>query len=105
MAEEKNMAVRKSISLGKAGIFVKIAFILAILILIVICVTYLIKYSELIQRKAQLERQLEQVSEEIEELNYYIRSPMDEHYVKKFAKELLGLVPADAKVYIPENSR
>ena len=40
--------------------------------------------------------------EKIEELKYYIASPIDERYVRKFAGELLGLVPSDEKIYVTE---
>lgn len=88
--------------LGKAATFVKIALIFIIIFLLVISVNKLMKYSALLERKEEIQKKIDALNEEIDELKYYISSPMDEQYVKKFAKELLGLVPSDEIIYITD---
>lgn len=86
--------------LGKAGIFIKISAVIIVLFLVIISIKLLVDYSELLEQKKILQRNLEKLDTEIDELRYYITSPMDADYVRKFAKELLGLVPSDEVIYI-----
>ncbi|MCQ2427361.1 MAG: septum formation initiator family protein [Clostridia bacterium] len=85
--------------LGKAAIFVKPALIIISLLLIFMSVFTYIEYSELVTERRRCEETLKKLDGEIEELKYYISAPMDEAYVRKFAREKLGLVPADEKIY------
>jgi len=85
--------------LGKAAIFVKPAIIAIALILIIMSVVTYLEYSELITEQDRCKDTISRLDGEIEELKYYISAPMDETYVRKFAKEKLGLVPADEKIY------
>ena len=85
--------------LGKAAIFVKPAIIVVCLLLIVMSVRIFFDYSELLAERERREAELSRLNEEIDELKYYISAPMDEAYVRKFARERLGLVPADEKIY------
>lgn len=88
--------------LGKASFFIKLAVLLIVVILIIMSAKLIMDYSELRKRSDQLREQIRQEEEKIEELKYYIASPIDERYVRKFAGELLGLVPSDEKIYVTE---
>ncbi|MBQ7591096.1 MAG: septum formation initiator family protein [Clostridia bacterium] len=89
--------------LGKASVFVKPALIIVSVILLVISVYYFIEYSETVTERRERESELRRLDEEIEELEYYISAPMDEIYIRKFARELLGLVPSDEIIYITDS--
>jgi cell division protein FtsB len=91
--------------LGKAGIFIKISAVIIVLFLVIISFKMFMDYTRLLQQKEILEKNLEKLDGRIDELNYYISSPMDENYVKKFAKELLGLVPPDEVIYITDGDK
>ena len=86
--------------LGKAAAFVKIALIFTIIFLLIISLNKLMTYSELLETEKEYQAKIDELNERIDELNYYISSPVDEQYVRKFAKELLGLVPPDEIIYI-----
>ncbi|MBO4321740.1 MAG: septum formation initiator family protein [Clostridia bacterium] len=92
-------AAEEDSPLGKAAIFVKPAIILISILLIVMSVCIYLEYSELVTERQRKEAELARLGEEIDELKYYISAPMDETYVRKFARERLGLVPADEKIY------
>ncbi len=93
-------AVNEDTPLGKAGIFIKISVVIIVLFLVIISLKLFMDYTELLEQKEILQRNLEKLDNEIDELRYYITSPMDANYVRKFAKELLGLVPSDEVIYI-----
>ena len=89
-------------SFGKASFFVKLALLLIVVILLVRTAVMIMEYARLSQRTRELREMIAAREEEIDELNYYIASPIDEHYVRKFARELLGLVPPGEKVIITD---
>ncbi|MBO7376705.1 MAG: septum formation initiator family protein [Clostridia bacterium] len=87
---------------GKASFFVKLALLIIVIILIIRTVVMIMEYAKLAERTRELKAKIAAEEEKIDELNYYINSPIDEHYVRKFARELLGLVPSNEKVIITD---
>lgn len=86
-------------SVGRAAIFIKLALILVILMVLITSLNMFVKYNELNERKAELEAQIGEKREEIEELRYYINSPFDADYIIRVARDELGLVLPEDKVY------
>jgi len=86
--------------LGKASFFVKLATIIVVIIILTLSVIQFMEYSKLENEKKEKEKRLEELQSKIDELNYYISSPIDEYYVRKFAWEIFGMVPSDGDVII-----
>ena len=62
-------------------------------------VSNIIEYNELCDKKEQLEQNIYDCKEDIEELEYWIKAPMDDEYIMKFAREKLELFRADEIVF------
>ena len=62
-------------------------------------VSNIIKYNEIERQKEELEQQIHDCKEDIEELEYWIKAPMDDEYIMKFAREKLELYRADEIVF------
>ena len=83
--------------------------ILSIVICVSICVLFvsafvalvsnIMKYNEIKAQKEQLEQEIHDCKEDIEELEYWIKAPMDDDYIMKFAREKLELYRADEIVF------
>ena len=83
--------------------------VLTIVITVSICVLFIasfitlvsniIKYNEIQDRKEQLQFDIYNCNEDIEELKYWIKAPMDDDYIMKFAREKLELYRADEIVF------
>ena len=83
--------------------------ILSIVICVSICVLFvsafvalvsnIMKYNEITAQKEQLEQEIHDCKEDIEELEYWIKAPMDDDYIMKFAREKLELYRADEIVF------
>ena len=79
--------------LGKAAIFVKMGIIVASIFLFIMSGKIFLEYTEIALQNEQAENKKE-------ELEYYLDAPVDETYIRKFAKEKYGLVPANEKIYL-----
>ena len=86
--------------LSKASFFVKLAMVIIALMMLIVSVKLLMDYSAMLEEKEQKKAHYSSLLERIDELNYYIDSPMDEYYVHKFAWEIFHLVPSNQKVVI-----
>lgn len=86
-------------SIGRAAIFVKLALILVVIMVMITSLNMLVRLTDLNVKKAELEGQIEEKREHIEELNYYINSPFDADYIIRVARDELGLVLPEEKVY------
>ena len=83
--------------------------LLSIVITVAICVLFIasfitlvsniIKYNEIQEKKEQLKLDIYNCNEDIEELEYWIKAPMDDDYIMKFAREKLELFRADEVVF------
>lgn len=83
--------------------------IVSIVICVSICVLFvsafvtlvsnIIKYNEIQKQKEQLAQDIHDCKEDIEELEYWIKAPMDDEYIMKFAREKLELYRADEIVF------
>lgn len=83
--------------------------ILSIVITVAICVLFIasfitlvsniIKYNDIRDKKEQLKLDIYNCNEDIEELEYWIKAPMDDDYIMKFAREKLELFRADEVVF------
>ena len=62
-------------------------------------VSNIMKYNEIQKEKEQLEQEIYNCKEDIEELEYWIKAPMDDEYIMKFAREKLELYRADEIVF------
>jgi len=62
-------------------------------------ISNIIEYNELQEEKEILEQSIYDCEEDIEELEYWIKAPMDDEYIMKFAREKLELFRADEKVF------
>ena len=86
--------------LSKASFFVKVALLLMAAVLLVVSVKYLLDFGAMEEEQNRKEHQYASLLDQIDELHYYIESPMDEYYVRKFAWEIFHMVPSDKKVVI-----
>ena len=85
------------------GKICKIVIIVAVCLLAVFAilnfVSQMAKYNELQARKEILLKKINNASDNIEELEYWIDSPMDDDYIMKFAREKLDLYRSDEIVF------
>lgn len=91
--------------LSKAGIFIKIALIFVVIVLLIISADSLLEYSEMLKEKEELQTQIDEAIDEIEELDFLIRSPMNKDYIIRVAREKLGLVLPEEIVYYTESKK
>ena len=89
-------------TVGKASFFVKLGLLITVIILIIMTIVLVMEYAKLAERTRELREKIAAEEEKIDELTYYVNSPIDEHYVRKFARELLGLVPSGEKIIITD---
>lgn len=68
-------------------------------------VSNIIKYNEIQNRKEQLQSDIHDCNEDIEELEYWIKAPMDDDYIMKFAREKLELYRADEIVFTNDRQK
>lgn len=83
--------------------------IVSVVIVVSICVLFvsafitlvsnIMKYNEIQKEREQLEQEIYNCKEDIEELEYWIKAPMDDEYIMKFAREKLELYRADEIVF------
>ena len=86
--------------LGKAAIFVKMGVIVASIFLFIMSGKIFLDYTEIALQNEQAEKNILELQNKKEELEYYLDAPVDETYIRKFAKEKYGLVPANEKIYL-----
>lgn len=91
--------------LNKASFFIKLALVLIALFLLIASLKLLMDYTSLVEEKESKEQKYAEIQEHIDELQYYIDSPMDAYYVRKFAWEIFRMVPSNGKTILinPEN--
>ena len=83
--------------------------ILSIAICVSVCVLFvsafvtlvsnIMKYNEIQDQKDQLSENINDCKEDIEELEYWLKAPMDDEYIMKFAREKLELYRSDEVVF------
>ena len=83
--------------------------IISIVVCVLICVLFvsafttlvskIMEYNEIQEQKEQLQQEINDCKEDIEELEYWIKAPMDDEYIMKFAREKLDLYRSDEIVF------
>ncbi len=91
--------------LSKSGILIKIALIFIVIVLLIISADSLLEYSEMLREKDELQAEIDQAKEDIEELEFLIRSPMNKDYIIRVAREKLGLVLPEEIVYYTDKKK
>lgn len=105
---EKN--IRISVSKGLSANYSKVLLrvILATLLIgsIALFISGVIKYTELQREKEALEIKKNDLTEEIEELKYFLDHPIDGEYIIRMAREKLGLnLPGEIIYYNDTNDK
>ena len=103
MTNEKNRS-----SMNANNKIRNIIIISAVCLLMVVAVvnfmSQMAKYNEMQARKALLQQKISEANDNIEELEYWIDSPMDDDYIMKFAREKLNLYRADEVVFFGDSA-
>ena len=81
------------------SIVIAVAICLLFIASFITLVSNIIKYNEIQDKKEQLKLDIYNCNEDIEELEYWIKAPMDDDYIMKFAREKLELFRADEVVF------
>ena len=81
------------------GIVVTVSICVLFVVSFITLVSNIIKYNGLVEEKERLEGEIYDCEEDIEELEYWIKAPMDDEYIMKFAREKLELFRADEIVF------
>lgn len=104
MSKEKKFYYKKNndASFGRSAIFIKLTLILVIPMVLVMSLNMLMRYNKLNEQKEALEEQIAEKEERIEELNYFVSSPLTEDYIIRIARERLRLVFPEDKVYFTD---
>ena len=80
-------------------VIVAAAVCLLVIVAIINFVSQMAKYNELQAQKELLRQKISDANDNIEELEYWIDSPMDDDYIMKFAREKLDLYRSDEIVF------
>lgn len=86
-------------SVGRSAALIKLSLILVVVMVVMISLTMLARLEALNAEKEALAAEIAEKRERIEELNYFIESPIDREYIVRVAREKLGLVFPDDEVY------
>ena len=96
----QHMSTKKIITIV-GGVLICVLFVSAFMTL----VSNIMKYNEIQGQKEQLNQEINDCQEDIEELEYWLKAPMDEEYIMKFAKEKLDLYRADEIVFTNDRQK
>ena len=79
-------------------IFLGILFLFAVLFFL----WSLMKYNKIMEDKKEDEAYVEQLNDEIEELEYLVKAPLDDAYKIRIAREKLGMCFPDEIIFYTE---
>ena len=100
MTSERKRSLAEELSHSKLRtVIIAAAVCLLAIVAIINFVSQMAKYNELQAQKAQLLQKINNANDNIEELEYWIDSPMDDDYIMKFAREKLDLYRSDEIVF------
>ena len=91
--------IKESVSAPLTSTLLKLLIGILIIASLVMFVTGMIKYGQLKEESKRLEQEAEAYRAEIEEIEYYINSPVDYEYIIRIAREKLGMYLPDEIVY------
>ncbi len=92
--------------LSKAGTFIKIALILAIIILLILSANILMEYSEILAENDRIQAEINDAEDRVGELEYLIDMPKnDKSLIIRIAREKLGLVLPEEIVYYSDKQK
>lgn len=99
MTNEKRRSSGCELSHKIRTIIIVAAIGLLAVVAIINFVSQMAEYNELQAQKEILRQKIKDTNDNIEELEYWIDSPMDDDYIMKFAREKLDLYRADEIVF------
>lgn len=100
VSEKKlDRAVKKGMKAPHIKVLARLLLATLVISSIAIFVTGIMKYNELQREKQALEEKVEEYEAEVEELEYFLNSPMDYDYVVRLAKKKLNLYLPDEIIY------
>ena len=97
MTNEKIRSEKRNSKLR--AVIIAAAVSLLAIVAVINFVSQMAKYNELQAQKELLRKKIYNANNNIEELEYWIDSPMDDDYIMKFARENLDLYRADEIVF------
>lgn len=88
----------------KKGLFLALRLFLIFLFVfaVVFFLWSLMRYNEIKEKQVENEARIEQLSEEIEQLQYLVDAPLDDAYKIRVAREKLGMCFPDEIVFYTE---
>ena len=98
-SEELILDIKESVSAPLTSTLLKLLIGILVIASLVMFVTGMIKYGRLKEESKRLEQEAEAYRAEIEEIEYYINSPVDYEYIIRIAREKLGMYLPDEIVY------
>ena len=96
---KKDEQVAKMPTRKMAYIIIGVAICVLFVASFITLVSNIIEYNEIQEKKDKLKLDIYNCNEDIEELEYWIKAPMDDDYIMKFAREKLELFRADEVVF------
>ncbi len=92
-------AVKKGMKTPHIKVMARLLLATLVIASIAIFASGIMKYNELQREKQALEQKVEEYEAEVEELEYFLNSPMDYDYVVRLAKKKLNLYLPDEIIY------
>ncbi|HBL83903.1 MAG: hypothetical protein A2Y17_00310 [Clostridiales bacterium GWF2_38_85] len=83
----------------RTNIFVRIAVIFVIVFFVVSIVQMQVKLSELKEQKNLVESEINKISDDIDEINLRLETPLTDEYIKRVAREKLGYCDEDEIIF------
>ena len=97
--QDLGRAIKKGMKTPHIKVIARLLLAVLLIASLTAFITGLMKYSELQREKDVLEGKVEEYEAEIEELEYFVNSPVDYEYIIRVAKEKLNLFLPDEIIY------